>query len=159
MTAETASTFPQNLTTVGSDDPPLLRKLAGMIGRLAHRFSRESLGSSNGKSGKFTAAVFGWCPVLNRFAIYQLTPRWSSSKRHYHVDFAARCARMHFPTLSAFSSIWRIESLIQDTRMLDELRELAEANEIRFGNRMRTYEIVDYFPVGFVTCLDWHAHA
>ncbi len=79
MTAATASTFLQNLTTVGSDDPPRLSEIAAMIGRLAQRFSRESLGSSNGKYGKFTAAVFGWCPVLNRFAIYQLTPRWSSS--------------------------------------------------------------------------------
>jgi hypothetical protein len=80
-------------------------------------------------------------------------------KRHYHIDFAARYARTHFPTLNAFSSIWRLESLIEDTRMLDELRDLAEAKEIRFGNRMRTYEIVDYFPVGFVTCLEWHARS
>jgi hypothetical protein len=43
--------------------------------------------------------------------------------------------------------------------MLDELRNLAEAKEIRFGNRMSTYEIVDYFPVGFVTCLEWHARS
>lgn len=43
--------------------------------------------------------------------------------------------------------------------MLDELRDLAEAKEIRFGNRMGTYEIVDYFPVGFVTCLEWHARS
>jgi hypothetical protein len=83
----------------------------------------------------------------------------ADTKRHYHVDFAARYARTHFPTLNAFSSIWRIESLIDDTRMLDELRDLAEAEEIRFGNRMRTYEIVDYFHVGFVTCLEWHARS
>src|ERR1700738_1306601 len=83
----------------------------------------------------------------------------ADTKRHYRVDFAARYARAHFPTLNAFSSIWRIESLIDDTRMLDELRDLAEAKEIRFGNRMKTYEIVDYFPVGFVTCLEWHARS
>jgi hypothetical protein len=80
-------------------------------------------------------------------------------KRHYHIDFAARYARTHFPTLNAFSAIWRIESLIEDTRMLDKLRDSVESKEIRFGNRMRTYEIVDYFSVGFVTCLEWHARS
>jgi hypothetical protein len=91
--------------------------------------------------------------------VTQAGARLANKKRHYHVDFAARYARTHFPTLNAYSSIWRIESLIEDTRMLDELRELAEAKDIRFGNRMRTYEIVDYFPVGFVTCLEWHARS
>jgi hypothetical protein len=85
--------------------------------------------------------------------------RMADPKRHYHIDFAARYARTHFPTLNAFSSIWRIESLIEDTKMLDELRDLAGAKEIRFGNRLRTYEIVDYFRVGFVTCLEWHARS
>jgi hypothetical protein len=85
--------------------------------------------------------------------------RMVNTKQHYHVDFAARYARTHFPTLNAFSSIWRIEILIEDTRMLDELRDLAESKDIRFGNRMSTYEIVDYCPVGFVTCLEWHARS
>lgn len=39
------------------------------------RFSKEKLSSSNGQHGDFEAAVFGWCPVVNRFAIYQLRPR------------------------------------------------------------------------------------
>jgi hypothetical protein len=85
--------------------------------------------------------------------------RMANPSRHYHIDFAARYARTHFPTLNAHSSIWRLESLIDDTKMLDELRTSAEEKEIRFGNRMRTYDIVDYFRVGFVTCLEWHARS
>jgi hypothetical protein len=78
MTVATSSTFLQNLTTVGSNDPPRLSEIAAMIGRLAERFSKESLASSNGTYGEFTAAVFGWCPVLDEFAIYKLKPRLSS---------------------------------------------------------------------------------
>jgi hypothetical protein len=80
MTVATSSTFLQNLTTVGSNDPPRLSEIATMIGRLAERFSRESLASSSGTYGEFTAAVFGWCPVLDEFAIYKLEPRRTSSR-------------------------------------------------------------------------------
>jgi hypothetical protein len=86
MTLATASTFLQNLTTVGSDDPPRLSEIAAMIGLLGQRFSKEALGSSNGEYGKFTAAVFGWCPTLNRFAIYELTPRLTSSTFEMQIE-------------------------------------------------------------------------
>jgi hypothetical protein len=86
MTFATASTFLQNLTTVGSDDPPRLSEIAAMIGRLGQRFSTEALGSSNGKYGKFTAAVFGWCPTLNRFAIYELKPRLTTSTFEMQIE-------------------------------------------------------------------------
>jgi hypothetical protein len=79
MTLATASTYQQNLTTVGSNDPPRLSEVAAMIGRLAERFSKEALASSSGKYGKFTAAVFGRCPILDEFAIYKLDPRLTSS--------------------------------------------------------------------------------
>jgi hypothetical protein len=79
MTLATASTFLQNLTTVGSNDPPRLSEIVAMIGRLAERFSKEALASSSGEYGKFAAAVFGWCPILDEFAIYKLEPRLTSS--------------------------------------------------------------------------------
>ena len=86
MTFATASTFLQNLTTVGSDEPPRLSEIAAMIGLLGQRFSKEALGSSNGSYGKFIAAVFGWCPTLNRFAIYKLTPRLTPSKFEMQIE-------------------------------------------------------------------------
>jgi hypothetical protein len=72
MTFATVSTFLQNLVTVGSYDPPRLSEIAGMVGHLAERFSREALFSSNSRYGRFSAAVFGWCPVLKQFTIYKL---------------------------------------------------------------------------------------
>jgi len=79
MTFATVSTFFQNLVTVGSYDPPRLRDIVEMVGHLAEGFSKEALFSSNLKYGKFSAAVFGWCPVLNQFAIYQLVPKMTAS--------------------------------------------------------------------------------
>src|SRR5262249_10367261 len=57
-----------------------LGAVAGMISGLAERFSRDALGASSGKYGKFTFAIFGWCPVLSRFAIYRSTPHYESSR-------------------------------------------------------------------------------
>jgi hypothetical protein len=86
MTFATASTFLQNLTTVGSYDPPRLSEIAAMIGSLGERFSKEALGSSNGDYGRFTAAVFGWCPILSRLAIYELKPRLTSSTFEMQIE-------------------------------------------------------------------------
>jgi hypothetical protein len=35
----------------------------------------------------------------------------------------------------------------------------AEDKDIRFGSWGSTYEIISYFAVGFVTCLEWHARS
>jgi hypothetical protein len=43
-------------------------------------------GPHSGKYGKFTAAVFGWCPTLNRFAIYALKPRLTSSTFEMQIE-------------------------------------------------------------------------
>jgi hypothetical protein len=78
-------------------------------------------------------------------------------KTHYLVQFASRYAGARFKTLDAGSALWRAESLVDDTADLLELKDDAEAKDIRFGQRLGTYEIVQYFAVGFVTCLEWHA--
>src|SRR5262245_14301699 len=43
MTFAIATTFLQNLTTVGSYDPPRLSEIADMVGFLGERFSKEAL--------------------------------------------------------------------------------------------------------------------
>jgi hypothetical protein len=53
---------------------------------LAQRFSKDVLGSSNGEYGSFAAAIFGWCPILNRFAIYELRPRLTSSTFEMQIE-------------------------------------------------------------------------
>ena len=59
MTVATAGTFLQNLITVGAANPPKLSEVAEVVRRLAVRFSKEKLSSSNGQHGTFEAAVFG----------------------------------------------------------------------------------------------------
>jgi hypothetical protein len=95
MTFATATTFLQSLTTSGSGNPPPLSAIADMIRRVAERFSREALGSSNGQYGRFTVAIFGWCPIINRFAIYEITPQLESA------DFRMQCNE-HLPEDNAF---------------------------------------------------------
>jgi hypothetical protein len=80
MTYATASTFLQNLATPGEASPPMLREIAELVRSLGEQFSKESLGSSNGKYGRFEAVVFGWCPHLARFAIYHLSPNSNASR-------------------------------------------------------------------------------
>jgi hypothetical protein len=101
MTLATASTFLQNLTPIGSNDPPRLSDIAAMIGRLAERFSKEALASSSGNYGKFTAAVFGWCPMLGEFANYKLEPRLTSST--FTIDCQELLPR-HNATVITFGS-------------------------------------------------------
>jgi hypothetical protein len=79
---------------------------------------------------------------------------------HYLVEFASRHARSPFQTLTAAAALWRAEELAYDARALLELREAtAQHNDIHFGNRAGTYEIISYYAVGLVTCLEWHARS
>jgi hypothetical protein len=81
------------------------------------------------------------------------------SKQHHLVEFAARNARLYLPTLNAASAIRRLEELIDDAASLQDLRDQAEEKGVRFGSRLSTYEILNYYIVGFATCLEWHARS
>jgi hypothetical protein len=52
-----------------------------------------------------------------------------------------------------------LEELLYDIRSLQELQTVAEKNGGRFGNRLSTYEAINYYVVGFATCLEWHARS
>jgi hypothetical protein len=80
-------------------------------------------------------------------------------RAHYLVEFASRYAGSKFKTLSAGAALWRVEDLTLDAEMLLELREAGLQKEIRFGNRTNTYEIIAYYAVGYITCLEWHARS
>jgi hypothetical protein len=69
------------------------------------------------------------------------------------VDFAARYAGTRFQTLNVSSALRRAEALVLDAEEMLEVRKTAE------DNRFPTYEIISYFAVGFVTCLEWHARS
>jgi hypothetical protein len=76
--------------------------------------------------------------------------------KHHLVDFAARYAGTRFQTLNASSALWRAQDLVLDAEEMIKLKKAAEDKDIQFGS---TYEIISYFSVGFVTCLEWHARS
>jgi hypothetical protein len=80
-------------------------------------------------------------------------------KTHHLVRFASRYASTRFKTLNAASALRRADSLVDDAASILELKNVSQTKEIPFGSRHRTYEIVSYFAVGLVTCLEWHARS
>jgi len=86
-------------------------------------------------------------------------PKRPEKGLHYLVEFASRYARSPFQTLTAAAALWRAEQLAHDAQALLDMREAAELGAVRFGNRMGTYEIILYYAVGLVTCLEWHARS
>jgi hypothetical protein len=78
--------------------------------------------------------------------------------KHHLVDFAARHAGTRFKSLNVSSALWRAEALVRDAEELVELKKAAE-DKSSFGIWGSTHEIISYFAVGFVTCLEWHARS
>jgi hypothetical protein len=78
---------------------------------------------------------------------------------HHLVDFASRYAVTHFKTLNAATAIRRAEDLVGDAEALEELQAQVEGRGEYFGNIKSTFEIINYFAVGLVTCLEWHARS
>lgn len=73
MTFATATTCLGNLRSMGPANPPTLRSIAEVVRRLGTRFGKEVAASRNGTALQLEIVVFGWCPVLQRLAIYTLT--------------------------------------------------------------------------------------
>jgi hypothetical protein len=80
-------------------------------------------------------------------------------RTHHLVDFASRYAVTRFKTLNTATAISRAEDLISDAEALANFQTEAEAKELYFGNIKSTFEIINYFAVGLVTCLEWHARS
>jgi hypothetical protein len=78
---------------------------------------------------------------------------------HPLVDFASRYAGTRFKTLNAAAAIWRAEDLVLDAELMAELKLNAEVNKVPFGKIRSTYELINYYAVGYVTCLEWHARS
>jgi hypothetical protein len=80
-------------------------------------------------------------------------------RTHYLVEFASRYAGSRFKTLTAGAALWRAETLVDDAEMFLKFKKDAEDKELQFGRRASTYEIISYYVVGLVTCLEWHARS
>lgn len=79
---------------------------------------------------------------------------------HHLVAFASRYSALSsMKTLNAWVALYRAEELLADAEALVELQNSCDSTEISFGYRFGTYEIVSYFAVGYITCLEWHARS
>ena len=76
-----------------------------------------------------------------------------------HVNFALIHASSFFSNLSAFIALNRCENLLEDLNILSELRDVSAGTGRSFGYGWFGLEIVSYYAVGFVTCLEWHARS
>lgn len=77
-----------------------------------------------------------------------------AQKSSPYIDFALEHG-MGETYLAAIVALWRCETLLED---LDALERAAES----IGRKDEPYfnfEIVSYYLVGFVTCLEWHARS
>jgi polyhydroxyalkanoate synthesis regulator phasin len=78
---------------------------------------------------------------------------------HPHVEFAVRHSKTSLSTLNAHASIFRAENLLEDIEQVDVLIKHSEAAGNTKGRRWFWLEIISYYAVAFVTCLEWHARS
>ena len=80
-------------------------------------------------------------------------------KADARIELVARMSDEFLTTLDAYSAISRLRMLIDDINLLKET--FAEAVPKSPYSTWRSFpiEIVSFYPVGFVTCLEWHARA
>ncbi|MBY0559327.1 hypothetical protein [Hyphomicrobium sp.] len=83
----------------------------------------------------------------------------AAPKKHYHIEFATRHAKNSIRSLRAFSALSRAESLVEDINSFIALKKECEEKGIAFGRFIYTYEIINYYAVGFITCLEWHVRS
>lgn len=80
----------------------------------------------------------------------------SGKELHHAVKFANRYGSGKY--LSAWTALFRLDELLEDAVALKAHLDKLEPKEDRsapwFG-----LEIVSYYPVGYVTCLEWHARS
>jgi hypothetical protein len=79
-----------------------------------------------------------------------------ASTEHPHLIFAARYGDPSQDYLNAYMASERLESLLEDLKLVSRLLEKEFPDETRWHPWFGA-EAVSYYSVGFVTCLEWHA--
>lgn len=82
----------------------------------------------------------------------------SESDLHPHVQFATRYGGDTSDYLNAWITLYRLESLAEDAARLNEIFEHEDPPERRWAPYFGA-EIVSYYAVALVTCLEWHARS
>ena len=75
---------------------------------------------------------------------------------HPLLDFASRYADPTQDYLNAYMAIARLDMLLEDLTKVRDLLEAEHPKEQRWYPWFGA-EIISYYAVGFVTCLEWHA--
>jgi hypothetical protein len=82
----------------------------------------------------------------------------SGKEPHYAVQFATRYGSRTDAFLNAWTAISRLDELIEDARTLKGHLDTVMPEETRWHPWVGA-EIISYYAVGFVTCLEWHARS
>lgn len=82
----------------------------------------------------------------------------STGEPHHAVRFATRYGSPTSDFLNAWTAIARLEALIEDAKDLKDDFDKFMPAETRWRPWFGA-EIISYFSVGFVTCLEWHARS
>lgn len=88
MTAVTASTLLQKLVRPGDRwNPPTFEEIANVVCRLARRFMEDR--RRFGGDGKFSAALFGWCPYANQYKVAYIDGRDDADSFRVELHYPA----------------------------------------------------------------------
>lgn len=89
LTAAMSSTLLSRLGRVGGrSDPPQFEQIAELVHRLAKRFMDER--RRFGGDGKFSAALFGWCPHSSSYKIAHMDGREDAGSFRVELSFPAK---------------------------------------------------------------------
>jgi hypothetical protein len=77
---------------------------------------------------------------------------------HHAVKFAMRYGSPTGLYLNAWTALTRLDELIEDARTLKAHLDTVMPEEARWHPWVGA-EVVSYYAVGFVTCLEWHARS
>ena len=80
----------------------------------------------------------------------------SATTDHPLLDFASRYADPTQDYLNAYMAVARLDMLLEDLTKVRALLEAEHPKEQRWHPWFGA-EIISYYAVGFVTCLEWHA--
>ena len=80
-----------------------------------------------------------------------------AKKPHHHISLAGFHRNTIFPTFNAYIALRRAEDLLEDVEHLALVYSAAEETADR--GRISGFAITDYYVVGYVTCLEWHARS
>lgn len=82
----------------------------------------------------------------------------TSDDLHPKVAFAKRYSDPRGDYLNAYTALWRLETLCDDAAKMQVALDKTDSEELRLAPWFGA-EIISYYAVGFVTCLEWHARS